>query len=132
MNEVFADTFYWLALLNPHDAHHQEALDAQPDARLVTTWAVLIEVMDALCERRSRQLAFRFWQETSTDPELIVIPLDEEALHRAAVMFASHADKDWSMTDCLSFIVMQDRDISDALTGDHHFKQAGFQRLLTS
>lgn len=129
MTEVFADTFYWLAVLNPRDAHHERAMRVAYSGTLVTSVAVQIEVMDALCDHRVRQLASRFWRETSTDPELIVLPLDHDLLSRAARLFEGRLDKDWSMTDCIAFEIMLQRQITDALTGDHHFEQAGFRCL---
>jgi predicted nucleic acid-binding protein len=102
MNEAFADTFYWLAVLNPNDAQHGKAMQFNEPARLVTSWAVQIEVMDALCEQRMRPLAARFWKETTEDQDLVLVPLTEDLLHRAA----------------------------QAPTGDHHFEQAGFLALL--
>jgi uncharacterized protein len=129
MIEVFADTFFWLALLNTRDTHHDRVLSFQVSGSIVTTWAVQLEVMDAFCERRHRPLAVRFWQETTTDQGLVTIPADWNLLNRAAALFANRHDKDWSMTDCYSFIVMEDRGITDALTGDHHFEQAGFRPL---
>ncbi len=77
-----------------------------------------------------RGLAVRFWRRTNNDPKLIVVPLDDQLLNRAAALFGNRSDKEWSMTDCISFVVMQDRKIAEALTNDHHFQQAGFRCLL--
>jgi predicted nucleic acid-binding protein len=127
MTEVFADTFYWLALLNPSDSHHRRVVQEPVNDRVVTSRAVQIEVMDALCERRLRPLAVQFWRDTCRVPTLIVVPLEDQLLDRAATLFANRGDKDWSMTDCITFVIMAERGISSALTGDHHFEQAGFQ-----
>lgn len=129
MKEVFADTFYWLAILNPKDSQHEQAIEIQVPGPIVTHWGVIIEVMDALCSERTRPLAVRFWEEITSAQEVIIIPLDESLLMGAADLFGSRRDKEWSMTDCLSFVVMSEREIEDALTGDHHFEQAGFQIL---
>jgi predicted nucleic acid-binding protein len=130
MTEVLADTFYWLALLNPNDAWHQQAVAAPLPDQLVLTQAIVLEVMDALCERRVRPLAVRFWQDCGAGAQLVIVPLEEDLLGTAATLFTERPDKDWSLTDCLSFVVMQERGITAALTGDHHFEQAGFQILL--
>lgn len=127
MTEVFADTFYWLALLNPNDPYHERVVTELINDRVVTSRAVQIEVMDALCERRLRTLASRFWQDTCRTSALIIVPLEDQLLEQAATLYAHRSDKDWSMTDCIAFVIMEERGISSALTGDHHFEQAGFQ-----
>ncbi len=130
MSEAFVDTSYWLAILNFRDVYHQQAIGIARPARMVTTRAVQIEVMDAFSDPRHRGLAVRFWRRTNNDPKLIIVPLDDQLLNRAAALFGNRPDKEWSMTDCISFVVMQDRKIAEALTNDHHFQQAGFRCLL--
>jgi predicted nucleic acid-binding protein len=130
MNEVFVDTCYWLAMLNFRDAYHQQAIGIPRPARMVTTRAVQIEVMDAFSGARQRALAVRFWRRTNNNSRITIVRLDDPLLHRAALLFQNRPDKEWSMTDCISFVVMQDRRITQALTNDHHFEQAGFQCLL--
>jgi len=60
------------------------------------------------------------------------VPFQKSQLERAQGLFCSRADKSWSLTDCTSFVIMEDRGIRDALTGDRHFEQAGFRALLWS
>src|SRR3954454_4432337 len=121
MTEAYADTFYWLAHFNPSDAYHAVVRRATVPDRLVLTDAVRVEVMDGFSKRPLRPTAVRFWEETSADPQVVVVPLTESMLGRAADLHARRPDKDWSLTDCVSFIVMADRGIRTALTGDHHF-----------
>ncbi|HTK76461.1 MAG TPA: hypothetical protein VL371_14445 [Gemmataceae bacterium] len=83
--------------------------------------------MDALSNRKLRPLAVRFWHDLQDNRLLVVIRLDDEILMRATDLFSRRMDKDWSLTDCISFVVMTDRGIRTALTGDHHFQQAGFE-----
>ena len=130
MTEVFVDSFYWLALLDPRDPYHQKANQVPRPARMVTTQAVQLEVMNALSPVRLRGLAVLFWRETTSDPALVVVPLDNDLLQRGVALYENRPDKSWSLTDCLSFRVMEDRGITDALTGDHHFEQAGFRILI--
>jgi predicted nucleic acid-binding protein len=59
-----------------------------------------------------------------------IVPLSEDLYQRALLLFAERGDKEWSLVDCLSFVVMQDRDIQAALTTDRHFQQAGFRTLM--
>jgi predicted nucleic acid-binding protein len=127
MTEVFADTFYWLALWNRRDAYHDSVARTDHTGPLVTTDAVRLEVMDAFSARRFRPAAVHFWEMTTTDHSVVVVELSIDLLARAADLFRQRLDKDWSLTDCLSFVVMADRGIRTALTADHHFEQAGFE-----
>jgi hypothetical protein len=131
MTEVYADTFYWLALLNPDDAYNNQVAGFDLAGRkIVTTEAIRIETMDGLCGLRLRPSGVRFWALTEADPQLTIVPVDKDLLVGAADLFRRRSDKDWSLTDCLSFVVMADRGIGAALTGDRHFEQAGFRAIL--
>jgi uncharacterized protein len=74
-----------------------------------------------------RPLGVLFWHMTNNDPDVVVVRLDDDLLDRAAELFKNRPDKSWSLTDCVSFVVMKDRGIMEAFTGDHHFEQAGFR-----
>ncbi|MBC7857136.1 MAG: PIN domain-containing protein [Pirellulaceae bacterium] len=126
MSIAFADTFYWLALLNMSDPENTRVNAYPVPARLVTSAAVQVEVMDAFRRVPSRATAMRFWEACFTTPELEVVPFSVDLLARSVDLFAARPDKAWSLTDCISFTIMQDRGIRLALTGDHHFVQAGF------
>ena len=131
MTETFADTFYWLALLNPADQYHGRAASFSTDARIVTSTAVQLEVLDALSTHpRLRSLAATFWQRTSEAPDITVVTLSRELLDASVALLDARRDKLWSMTDCISFEIMRQRQIATALTADHHFAQAGFHALL--
>jgi len=134
MSEVFADAFYYIALLNPDDRHHSDAVEATKNLRrrIVTSVWVLIEVADAFSSPRNRPLALRFLDEIAIDPNVTIIADVEPWLSRGIALFRSRLDKSWSLTDCISFEVMKDRSVSDALTGDRHFAQAGFQAVMTA
>lgn len=133
MSEVFADSFYWIALLNPSDAFHDMARSTPVSGRIVTSLAVQLEVLDAFSTQPSlRPLAVHFWECTNRDPQVTVIPLDAVLLENAMALFNNRADKAWSFTDCISFEIMRDRKIVKALSGDHHFRQAGFQAVFSS
>ena len=119
MTEVFADTFYWIALLNPNDYFHQAAIHTRVSGRIDAFSAPL----------KLRPLAVRFWQGTTHNPDVTVVLLDDELLEQAMALFGARSDKAWSITDCISFEIMRRRGISTALSGDHHFQQAGFEAL---
>ncbi len=131
MTVAFADSYFYLALLNPRDAGHQAASSVADafDGTIVTTQWVLVEVADAFANPRHRPLFDRLLSTLSTDPNVTVVPADAALFDRGVELFRTRPDKDWPLTDCISFLVMQDRNIRDALTADTHFEQAGFKRL---
>jgi predicted nucleic acid-binding protein len=132
MSAVFADSFYFIALSNPSDAHHSAAVRAAASLTsvLLTTRYVLIEVADALSSPRFRAEVAGFLRQLAADPGTEVIDPDISLYERGLDLYARRADKNWSLTDCISFVVMADRGLTGALTGDHHFEQAGFRALL--
>ena len=128
MTEVFADSFYWIALLNPADAFHDTVRGAPVSGRIVTSLAVQLEVLDAFSAYPAlRPVAIRFWERTTNDPQVTVMPLTAEVMEDAIDLFKARADKTWSFTDCISFEIMRRREITVALSADRHFRQAGFQ-----
>jgi uncharacterized protein len=127
----FADTFYFLALLNPNDSAHAAAMEHShgPGGILTTEW-VLTEVADAMAWQPKRQGFLNLHRLLRSEPDVEIVPASAGFFARGVELYAARPDKDWSLTDCISFLVMQDRGITDALTGDHHFEQAGFRALL--
>ena len=132
MKAVFADAFYFVALLNRADQHHSKAIAAARELRhgIVTTEWVLAEFADALAESASRRLVRPFIQDLEQDTNVRIIKTDTEPFHRGLHLYHERLDKDWSLTDCISFVVMKDEGLTDALTGDKDFEQAGFVALL--
>ena len=132
MTRVFADAFYFIALMNPEDQYHELALRSSRirSQTLVTTTWVLVEVADALSDPRNRRLIHRFLGELPSRPRMQIIPADEAWYARGLALYGSRPDKGWSLTDCISFAVMTELSIVEALTGDHHFEQAGFRALM--
>jgi hypothetical protein len=132
MNEVFADTHYFIALLSPGDSAYEKARAAtvSQTATLVTTAWVLTELASALSNRSLRVHFLRTLEKPRSNPTVVIIEPDSALFEAGIALFAARDDKDWTLTDCISFVVMEQRGISDALTGDRHFRQAGFQTLL--
>ena len=132
MNPVFADAFFFFAMLNEKDAAHQTAksFSAQTDAPYVTTAWVLTEVADGCASPDRRGVFLRLLDMLNESPDAKIVPSSERRFERGIELFRQRPDKDWSLTDCISFVVMKDEGIADALTGDRHFEQAGFQALL--
>ncbi|MEX0614137.1 MAG: hypothetical protein WD738_09030 [Pirellulales bacterium] len=81
---------------------------------------------------RDRQVFLRMLDDLADDPDTTVLPADQELLEKAIALFAARPDKDWSLTDCTSFVVMQENALTEALSADHHFEQAGFAPLLAA
>jgi uncharacterized protein len=132
MTTVFADTFYFLALLNAHDEAHDVAdlFSHDSSIRLVTTAWVLTELADGLAETDGRTIFGSLLVDLESDAQTEVIGPDEDIWRRGIELFVHRRDKGWSLTDCISFVVMGERNVTDALTADHHFEQAGFRTLL--
>jgi hypothetical protein len=133
--EVFLDTAYALALSSPKDIFHQRALHLADEidaarVRVVTTRAVMLEIGNAFSKRRRRQAGIELLDALEADSGIEIIPLSEDLYGRAWQLFRERPDKEWGLTDCVSFTVMQDRGLTEALTADEHFRQAGFQPLM--
>jgi predicted nucleic acid-binding protein len=132
MNAVFADTSYYVALLGERDQYHAKAvaLAGSYYGRIVTTDFVLLEVGNWLSRTADRALFVELLQTLSADPETTVIPATRELFEAGCSLFARRTDKDWSLTDCISFVAMRQERLAEAFTADHHFEQAGFKALL--
>jgi predicted nucleic acid-binding protein len=134
MASVFADTYFYLALLGRDDAARRRAEDVAAALRVpvVTTAWVLTEVANALGAREHRAFYVQLARALRADPTVTLVPASQDLFERGEALYADRPDKGWSLTDCISFVVMEDMKITDALTADHHFEQAGFQALLKS
>ena len=135
MPEVFLDSAYAIALSAPTDQYHEQAvalaerLEAE-GIRLITTRAVVLEIGNALAKLRYRQAAIELLSSLEEDPAVEIIPISEQLYDRAFRYYQERPDKEWGMTDCISFIIMQDHGLTEALTPDDHFHQAGFRILM--
>jgi len=132
MKAVFADAFFYIALLNRRDAGHRRAMDVLVlgGIKTVTTTAVLLEVADAMTAPVWRGVCTTFLEELPKQSGTSVRSLDEDLWKRGLELYGSRSDKEWSLTDCISFVVMKDEGLEEALTGVRHFEQAGFKALL--
>jgi len=132
MEVVFGDAFFYIAWINDRDVAHRQAIamGAQEGLRIVTTDYVLLEVADALAQTKLRAAVLPFMEFIRHSHNASIVPASQELLDDGLKLYANRYDKGWSLTDCISFVVMRDRNLTDALTHDHHFKQAGFRILL--
>jgi len=131
MSRYFGDTFFYLAFTNERDDAHEKAVKfiATHSPRIVTTEWVLTEVADAMAaggRERFGELLAAIDADRSTE----VVAASHALFDAGVERYLARADKAWSLTDCISFLVMDDHGLTDALTGDRHFEQAGFQLLL--
>ncbi|MFA7235342.1 MAG: PIN domain-containing protein [Phycisphaeraceae bacterium] len=133
MNRVFADTSYFIAVLAPDDANHVEAKKWSDHLPVVVTTAwVMTELAAYLAAPYNRALFHAIIASLRNSPSVQFIPASQELFDRGIGLYAARSDKAWSLTDCISFIVMQREGLADALTADRHFSQAGFDALLVS
>jgi predicted nucleic acid-binding protein len=132
MDPVFADTYFYLAMLGRDDAARRRAeeVSAALAAPIVTTAWVLTEVANALAAPAHRAFYVALAQALRTDPLTTVVEARQQLFERGEALYRDRPDKGWSLTDCTSFVIMQERGITKALTADHHFEQAGYAALL--
>ncbi len=130
MKQLFADTFYWVALINKKDNWHQRVIEVTStlkNVEIVTTDEVLIEVLNflsAIVPLRRRTV--QFVDDIMQNPHIKVIPQNRESFLEGFNLYRRRLDKEYSLTDCISMTVMQRLKINEVLTHDNHFKQEGF------
>lgn len=133
MTRVFADSFYFFAVLLEGDAAHDRAVEFTSGftgAYFTTRW-VLTELADGLakpCHRR--EMFAEVLRDLDPNPHVRIIDGSGDLWAEGVDLYNRRGDMEWSLTDCISFVVMHHHGITDALTGDHHFEQAGFRALL--
>lgn len=135
MRIVFADTGYWIALLNPRDDLHNKALKLSKTLKsthTVTSEMVLTEVLNDFSDRGEyfRKAAVSLIQGLDQNPNATVIPQTSIQFQTAMLLYEQRPDKAWSQTDCVSFQIMEKQAISEALAYDKHFVQAGYTALM--
>ena len=132
MRALFADTFYFLALLDTREEFHAQANLASRDPQfwLVTTEWVLAEFGNAYCHPKDRADFVTLYRALVQHTRVKIIPSDSHLFRRGVDFYEQRPDKEWSLVDCLSFVVMRDEGLTEVLTGDKHFEQAGFTVLL--
>lgn len=133
MNAVFADTFYWIALISPGDRHSQEVLrfdDLLSGGNVYTTEEVLVEVLTFLAaDGWLRKRAVETVREILSDPAVHIIPQSHDSFIAGFDLYAARPDKRYSLTDCISMQTMRKEGLTEVLTNDRHFEQEGFRAL---
>jgi uncharacterized protein len=131
-NAIFVDTVFVIALINDRDQYHQHALEAAEcfgSSLLITTEAVLLEIGNALA-RGYKTEAIEIIEEFLESEDVEIIHLTPKLFERAFDLYRTYDDKEWGISDCISFVVMREKGLTQALTFDRHFKQAGFKVLM--
>lgn len=133
MTAVFADTFYWIALINPVDRHSQATLrfdDLLSGGNVYTTEEVLAEVLTFFAgDSWLRSRAVETVREILSDSAVHIIPQSHESFVSGFDLYAARPDKEYSLVDCISMQTMRREGITEALTNDKHFEQEGFRAL---
>lgn len=130
--KIFIDTWFIVALINKRDQYHQKALalaEQFDNYPLITTDAILLEVGNGLSSNYRNEVA-ELIEEFLTSDDVEVVRLTPKLFDEALRLFKKHHDKSWGLVDCISFIVMREQNVTQALTFDKHFIQAGFQALM--
>jgi predicted nucleic acid-binding protein len=134
MRTVFADTFYWIAVVNVRDRGHGKVLKVKASlgqCKIVTTDEVLVEFLAAFSDKGEalRKGAAQMVRAIFKNPNVRVIQQSRDSFLQGLDLYEARPDKDYSLTDCVSMYWMRREHIQDVLTEDHHFTQEGFTRL---
>lgn len=132
---VFLDTSFVLALENRDDPCHAKAKAwdrrlLREDATLLLHPGILLEIGDGYARVERRRKGAQLLEMLTHEDGYRVEPLTEAIVHEAMALYSTRMDKDWGLTDCVSFVLMQRGGVTGALTADSHFRQAGSVALL--
>lgn len=132
MTRVFADTSFFVAAIGPRDVYHQRALEFMRDyeGEVLTTDFVIVEFGNYLFRIKDRPFFDPVLKNIQENPQYRIIEATHILLERGIRLFIDRLDKEWSLTDCISFVVMEEYGVTESLTSDGDFEQAGFRALL--
>lgn len=129
---LFLDTSFVQAMLNRKDEHHARAMSLAARLRMDTIWtteAIITEIGNAL-STFNRAAAAQFIRSLYLTQNVRVVTVTTDLLQRSLKLYEARTDKDWGLTDCISFVTMEDNALKEALSADRHFLQAGYRALL--
>jgi len=136
VNPIFMDTAFLLAVIDDSDRYHATAKASyqrlvRENRTIVTTEAVLVEIGNGLADLRWRHIAHIWLTRIRQSKNVFTVaPVTTELLQQAIELYGSRTDKEWGLTDCISFVVMDEYGLTSALTVDHHFEQAGYEIVI--
>ena len=132
MPKYFADTWFWIGLINQRDQAHTDAAHISDaiteNDRIFTSQMIFVELLGhfAAFGEHFRVAAKELIDELSNQPSVTIAQQTPEQFANAVQKYNQHRDKQWSLTDCSSMLLMDQNQITTAITNDHHFEQAGF------
>jgi predicted nucleic acid-binding protein len=131
----FADTSFWMALSRRRDQYNRHAIAwnqfvIRSSSSILTTEAVLWEWLNGFSDSTTRSVAAEGYRLAPSDTRIEVVPFQPDLIDSAVQLYRTRFDKGWSLTDCLSFVVMEQRHLTEALTTDRHFEQAGLKAMI--
>jgi len=132
VSTYFADTSFWIALSSRRDQYHSRAIEwhgfvIRSGSKILTTEAVLWEWLNAFSGPGTRSIAVEGYRRAHADLSVEMVPFQTELIDAAVALYRARRDKGWSLTDCLSFAVMERWHVTEALTTDRHFEQANLK-----
>ncbi len=129
---ILLDTGYFIALFTPTDELHARATSwsHHVNERLIVTEYVLVETVNFFSRPKDRASVHQIIDHVQANPFCEIVPASAELFQAGLELHRERPDKDWSLTDCISFVVMNQRSVKRALAYDHNFEQAGFEALL--
>jgi predicted nucleic acid-binding protein len=132
VSAALADTSFFVAFLNPRDRHHARAVDLMANyrGRIITTEWILAELGNYLSGRSNRILFIPLVRDIPTDSRFEVVPAEHRQFEAGCILFDSRTDKEWSIIDCISMVLLKERGLTEVITCDHHFEQAGYSILM--
>ncbi len=133
MRKVFADSFYWIALINPRDQWRPRALEASRELgsfSIVTTDEILTETLNYFAESGKHFRGIVWLEKILLDQSIEIIEASHDHFLDGFELYGKRLDKGYSQTDCISMNICRERKITDILTHDDHFEQEGFRVLL--
>jgi uncharacterized protein len=131
---VFADSSFYLAMVSAQDNWHRSAsrlFEQLDDTEIVTSEYILLELGALLAKGHSRASYIDLVGRIRVDTMTEIVPATTALFDEGLELFGARPDKNWSIVDCISFVLMEKRKIARALTTDKHFTQAGFEALLS-
>ncbi len=130
MKKLFVDTSFLVAFFNKGDAHHLDAREWVQDEEksiFVITDYIFNEFLTVLLARRNKDLSVRAGETILSDPNIRLLRINDEVFEKAWTVYRMYEDKEWSLTDCTSYVLMKTLLIDTALSFDEHFHQFGFR-----